>query len=123
MSHEPIAKVEDGEVVWWCRACHKNVSQDHLALWLHEQYDREHGLHKAAVAVEFVGDVASTCLHCHREVKKVIGGHGPVWVHAATGIVTGRTGQEAHPLAEIFAPVVPPQVLDPDQPDSPRRAQ
>jgi hypothetical protein len=31
----------------------------------------------------------STCVHCERDIKRVPGGHGPTWVHTATGTVAG----------------------------------
>jgi hypothetical protein len=44
-------------------------------------------IHKAEPAPEFAEDALSTCIHCHREIKRVPGGQGSTWVHADTGAV------------------------------------
>lgn len=49
-------------------------------------------IHKATPAAPFATDAESVCVHCHREIKRVPGGHGPVWVHADTGTVVGSGG-------------------------------
>jgi hypothetical protein len=47
-------------------------------------------MHKAEPAPQFADDAVSTCVHCHKEIKRVPGGHGPTWVHADSGAVVGR---------------------------------
>lgn len=49
----------------------------------------ELAIHKATPASEFIADVRSTCIYCHRDIKRVPGGHGPTWVHSNTGAVVG----------------------------------
>jgi predicted nucleic acid-binding Zn ribbon protein len=49
-------------------------------------------IHKAEAAEQFKDDAVSVCVHCHREIKKVLGGEGAIWVHA-DGYVVGRNDQ------------------------------
>jgi hypothetical protein len=44
-------------------------------------------MHKAQPTPEFTDDAVSTCVVCHRDIKRVPGGHGPTWVHSDTGAV------------------------------------
>lgn len=37
------------------------------------------------------------CAHCGREIKRVPGGDGPVWVHADTGAVVGTGPPQPKP--------------------------
>jgi hypothetical protein len=45
-------------------------------------------IHKAEPHADFAEDSSSTCIHCHGEIRKVPGGHGPTWVHG-DGCVVG----------------------------------
>lgn len=49
-----------------------------------------HSHHKAEPAPQLAQDASSTCIHCHREIKRVPGGQGSTWVHADTGAVVGQ---------------------------------
>lgn len=60
-------------------------------------------IHKAEPVQAFANDAHSTCIHCHREIKRVPGGNGPTWVHSDTGTVVGSGPASTKPTYEELA--------------------
>lgn len=63
------------------------------------------GVHKAEAHPEFAADAASTCVVCHRGIRKVPGGRGPTWVHD-DGYVTAP-GSPPEPAETAIVITVP----------------
>lgn len=78
--------------------------------------------HKAAPQHEDQG--VSTCRHCGYQVLRVPGGHGPTWVHAATGMVAAPGAERSEGpgprtlVVEIPATLINPTWTDKDLRDN-----
>lgn len=58
----------------------------------------------------------STCRHCGHQVRRVPGGQGPTWVHAATGMVAAPGAEQpagARPEARTLVVEIPATLINP----------